>query len=88
MIVQIDKSFVKDAERIKDQRLLNRIATCINQVIGADSLDKINSVKKMKGETCFYRIRVGDYRVGFRVNGDTVIFIRVLLRKEIYKYFP
>ena len=25
MIVQIDKGFVKDAERIKDQRLLNRI---------------------------------------------------------------
>jgi hypothetical protein len=33
MIVKIDKGFVKDTERIKDQRLLNRIANCIKQVI-------------------------------------------------------
>ncbi len=88
MIVQIDKSFVKDVERIKDQRLLNRIANCINQVIHTDSLDKINSVKRMKGETCYYRIRLGDYRIGLRIVGDTLIFIRILHRKEIYKYFP
>ena len=88
MIVQIDKSFVKDAERIKDQHLLNRIANCINQVIDTDSLDRINSVKKLKDETCYYRIRIGDYRVGLRVDRDAVIFIRVLHRKEIYKYFP
>jgi mRNA interferase RelE/StbE len=88
MIVQIDKSFVKDVERIKDQRLLNRIAICIDQLIDADSLDRINSVKRMKGETCYYRIRLGDFRVGLRVDGDTVFFLRVLHRKEIYKYFP
>ncbi|MEI6436870.1 MAG: type II toxin-antitoxin system RelE/ParE family toxin [Bacteroidota bacterium] len=88
MIVQIDKSFVKDAEKIKDQRLLNRIAICIDQIIDADSLDRINSVKKMKGETCYYRIRLGDFRVGLRVDGETVFFLRVLHRKEIYKYFP
>jgi mRNA interferase RelE/StbE len=88
MIVLIDKSFVKDAGRIKDQRLLNRIANCINQVIDTDSLDRINSIKRMKGETCYYRIRLGDYRVGLRVDGYTVIFIRALHRKEIYKYFP
>ena len=88
MIVQIDRSFVKDAERIKDQRLLNRIAYYINQVIDADSLDRIHSVKKMKGETNYYRIRIGDYRIGLRADRDSVIFIRVLHRKEIYKYFP
>ena len=88
MIVRIDKSFVKDTGRIKDQHLLNRIANCINQVIRTDSLDRINSVKRMKGENCYYRVRLGDYRIGLRVDGDTVIFIRVLHRKEIYKYFP
>jgi mRNA interferase RelE/StbE len=88
MIVQIDKSFVKDAGRIKDLRLLNRIGNCINQVIDTDSLDRINSIKKLKGETCYYRIRIGDYRIGVRVDRDSVIFIRVLHRKEIYKYFP
>lgn len=88
MIVRIDTSFVKDAERIRDQRLLNRVANCINQVIGADSMNRITSAKKMIGETCYYRIRMGDYRIGLRVDRDTVFFIRILHRKEIYKYFP
>jgi hypothetical protein len=46
MIVQIDKCFVKDAYRIKDQRLLNRMANCINQVIDTDSLERIKSEKE------------------------------------------
>ena len=88
MIVKIDKSFVKDTDRIKDKYLLNRIANCINQAMNTDSLHSINGVKKIKGETNYYRIRLGDYRIGLRLVGDSVIFIRALHRKEIYKYFP
>jgi mRNA interferase RelE/StbE len=88
MIVLIDKSFSKDTGRIKDQHLLDRISNCIRQVMESDKLDKINSLKRMTGETCYYRIRLGYYRIGLRVNGDTVIFLRVLHRKEIYKFFP
>ena len=88
MIVKIDKSFVKDAERIKDQRLLNRIASTIKKVIETDSLDKIHSVTKLKGESCYFRIRMGDYRIGLKAVGEMVYFIRILHRKEIYKYFP
>ena len=53
MIVKLDKCFVKDAERIKDQRLLNRVASCIRQIIDTENPEQIKSVKKLKGETCF-----------------------------------
>ncbi|MCC5620529.1 type II toxin-antitoxin system RelE/ParE family toxin [Nostoc sp. CHAB 5715] len=33
-------------------------------------------------------MRVGDYRIGFTVAGDTITFVRVLHRKDIYRYFP
>ncbi|GIK72728.1 MAG: hypothetical protein BroJett021_17160 [Chloroflexota bacterium] len=36
----------------------------------------------------YYRIRVGDYRLGLALEGDTVILVRFLHRKEIYRYFP
>lgn len=42
----------------------------------------------MKAEGNYYRIRVGEYRIGMAVNENTAIFVRVLNRKEIYRYFP
>ncbi|HAO10876.1 MAG TPA: plasmid stabilization protein, partial [Planktothrix sp. UBA8407] len=44
--------------------------------------------KKLKGDDNAYRLRVGDYRIGFYFDGETVTFARVLHRKDIYRYFP
>jgi len=46
-------------------------------------------IKKMKGYQRYYRIRVGDYRIGCRVeHGDHVVFYRVKSRADIYRVFP
>jgi len=45
-------------------------------------------VKKLKGLGSAYRIRIGDYRLGIEYRETTVVFMRVLHRKEIYRYFP
>jgi len=42
----------------------------------------------VKGFPGYFRIRVGDYRLGFSFHNDTVTLIRFLHRKEIYRYFP
>jgi mRNA interferase RelE/StbE len=42
----------------------------------------------MKGYTNFYRIKTGDYRIGFEYKDGEIIIYRVLHRKDIYKYFP
>lgn len=88
MIVKIDKSFAKDLVQIKDQRLYNRIGDCIEQIQKADSLSQIGSLRKITLKSHYYRIRLGDFRLGIKVDGTTVIFIRALHRKEIYRYFP
>jgi mRNA-degrading endonuclease RelE of RelBE toxin-antitoxin system len=46
------------------------------------------NIKKLKGEINAYRWRIGDYRVGFFIENDTIIFARVLHRREFYRYFP
>ena len=88
MIVKIDKSFAKDLAQIKDRRLYNRIGDCIEHIQKADSLSQIGSLKKITLKSHYYRIRLGDFRLGIKVSGTTVIFIRALHRKEIYRYFP
>ncbi len=51
-------------------------------------LSEISSLKKMQGYETLYRIRLGDYRIGIEVVGEQVVFVRMLHRKDIYRYFP
>jgi mRNA interferase RelE/StbE len=44
-------------------------------------------VKKLKGEPAHFRVRVGDYRVIYRVHGDVlvIVIVRVAHRREAYR---
>ncbi len=53
-----------------------------------DSLGNLTNVKKLKAEGDYYRIRIGDYRIGLALEDSAIVFVRVLHRKEIYRYFP
>jgi mRNA interferase RelE/StbE len=88
MEVKIDKSFQKDTRKIKDKELLSTIADIITTVIDAENINQINNLKKLKSSSGEYRIKTGNYRLGIKISGNTVIFIRCLNRKDIYKYFP
>ena len=48
----------------------------------------MRNLRKLRGSDRYYRIRVGEYRVGLSVEGDTVTFVRFLHRKDVYRYFP
>ncbi|MGB5593914.1 MAG: type II toxin-antitoxin system RelE/ParE family toxin, partial [Crocosphaera sp.] len=42
----------------------------------------------LKGYQSFYRIKIGDYRIGIEADNNELIFVRFLHRKEIYRFFP
>ena len=88
MNVQFRASFAKDLQRIKDQNLLKRIQESVEQVEAAHTLYDVSDTKKLKKGKTYYRIRVGDYRIGIIVERDMVTFVRCIHRKEIYRYFP
>jgi len=88
MIVEFRKSFEKDLSKIKGEILLQRIQTVIEEVENAENLAEVNNVKKLKADGDYYRIRVGDYRIGLTISDGVIIFLRALQRKDIYRYFP
>lgn len=46
-------------------------------------------IKHMTGFRYYYRITVGDFRIGFKKTKEGYIeFMRVKHRKDIYKHFP
>lgn len=81
-------SFAKDLKNIKNKDVRQHIKDTIERVERSRSLQDLTGVKKLKGAGDYYRIRVGEYRVGIIFKGDTVVFVRCLDRKEIYRYFP
>lgn len=88
MKVEFRKSFEKDLSKIRDKELLVRVKAVIEDVENTDSLLDISNIKKLKADRDYYRIRVGDYRVGLTQDEEMMTFVRVLHRKEMYRYFP
>lgn len=88
MNIRIDTTFEKDLRKIKSKPLDQKVALLIREIITAESLTEIRNLKQLKGSDIHYRIRLGDYRVGLIVSGKTLILVRILHRKEIYRFFP
>jgi len=88
MVVRIDKSFQKDLTALRNKNLNKKVAACIEEAINAKQLSEINGIKKLIGFEIYYRIRIGNYRIGLEIQENEVIFIRILHRKEIYRFFP
>ena len=88
MKTSFHSSFAKDLRSIRDQNLLDRVAGLIQTVEQAETLRAIPNLKKLRAAGGYYRVRLGEYRVGLMVRKGIVSFVRCLHRKEIYRYFP
>lgn len=88
MKVEFNESFLKDLKAVKDKSVLAKVKATIENAEQSESLDSITHLKKMRGSREYFRIRIGDFRVGLMLEGDTLVFIRFLNRKDIYRYFP
>lgn len=89
MIVEFDKSFEKSLDKIKNKSLFAKIERIIIQCENSKSLSEIPNLKKISGFKTYYRIRMGEYRIGFeKIDNQTIRFILIAHRKDIYKSFP
>ena len=89
MIIEFDKSFSKSLDKLKDTKVKAKIEHIINDFDNAQILTDIKGIKKMVGFNSYYRIRLGDYRLGIELKpGNIARFIIVAHRKDIYKIFP
>lgn len=89
MKIRYEAGFEKDLRCVRtNKNLLNKIKELIEEIKQADEISSVNNIKKLKGYDSFYRIRIGDYRIGIEIVDCNVIFARILHRKDIYRYFP
>lgn len=89
MKVEFDRSFLKSLDKIRDLKTLQKIEVIILKCEKSNKISEIPNTKKLSGFSEYYRIRLGDYRIGFELTNNKVIrFITVVHRKDIYKKFP
>lgn len=88
MTIQFRPSFSRDLKTIRDADLLVRIQNAVEAVRQAATLRDVPNLIKLQGGGDYYRLRVGDYRLGLSIQSDAVTFVRCLDRREIYKRFP
>ena len=81
-------SFLRDLKKLPDDEIRKQVRVAILSVEAAPDLRSIPNLKKLGARGPYYRIRVGEYRIGLRIENDLATFVRVLNRKEIYRYFP
>ncbi|MCA6380017.1 MAG: type II toxin-antitoxin system RelE/ParE family toxin [Cytophagales bacterium] len=88
MITAFKKSFLKSVQSVRDKKLRELIVQCINEVETASAIQSVSNIKRLKGHREYYRIRLGNYRIGLKVESDVVLFVVFENRKDIYKNFP
>ena len=88
MNLDFKASFARDLKKVRDRKLKAKVQEVIEQVEQAHSLQEIANTRKLRGSDRHYRIRIGDYRIGLSVEGNTVTFVRFLHRRDVYRYFP
>jgi len=87
--IVFDRSFSKSIDHIASASIKKKLETIIFRIETAKSLYDIPNLKKMEGYKSFYRIRMGEYRLGFELLEDNSILLIVIAhRKDIYRVFP
>lgn len=83
------KSFLKDLAKLPKRNREQIESLVFEEIPKLDNVFTKLDMKKMKGYQDYYRIRVGDYRIGCKVEQKSqIIFYRVKSRGDIYKLFP
>jgi len=77
--IQFKPKSVKDIERLPS-RIQDRVLARIEEM----SNDLKGDVRRLTNFTPEYRLRVGDYRVLFEIEGKTIIIYRIRHRREAY----
>lgn len=88
MRVDFTKRFSRQLDNERNETLRNKLRVVVGAVMDAVTIQDISGLKKLKGHTSAYRIRLGDYRIGLFIENGKALFAAFEHRKDIYNRFP
>lgn len=88
MELEYEVGFRRDLRRLRNAALRVRVERTIADLEAASAITAISGVESIRGHSGYYRIRIGDYRLGMAVEGEALVLVRFLHRRDIYRSFP
>ena len=88
MQVDFTKHFSRQLDDLRDETLRGNLREVVERVMSASAIRDIPNLKKLKGHSSAYRIRMGDYRIGLFIEQSDALFAAFEHRKDIYNRFP
>jgi len=82
------KQFLNNLKGIKDKSLADEIEFIISAIEEANHIQAIPGIKKLKGYSGFYRIRINDYRIGVKASGTRLPWYASITVQLFTKFSP
>ena len=80
MNIEIQESAKKDLKKIDKKQALK----ILTQIKKLENYPHITNIKKLKNHYPPMRYRIGDYRILFEIENDSIIVVNIKHRKEAY----
>ena len=87
MEVTVKRMAMNDIEKLPNDLKNFVLEILFRQIPVSYNINDSHGIDKLKGFKDLYRIRIRNYRIGIKINDSKMTIIRVLHRREIYKYF-
>lgn len=87
MKLEISKDFEKSVLKIKNKEFSSSLKQIVLKILKAQSLDDVPNIKPLKGHKNYFRIRKGEYRIGFKYSNNTITLLFAGHRKDVYKNY-
>ena len=89
MNIIFTKSFEAYLCKIKNNSTRGQIGKAIEKLEVAGSLREVTGIKSFVGYSGYYRLRTGDYRIGFYLENETMVRLLIVdHRSKVYRDFP
>ena len=75
MNVKFKRTYLKDLKKLPEDIRRRTEELSFLQIPKIQKLVDMTNVKKIKGYKSFYRMRIGDYRIGFELRNGVIVFL-------------
>jgi mRNA interferase RelE/StbE len=87
MDVEVTRTFIKQLKHCPAY-IQESARVLLEALEKAESLRDLPDVKKLQGYDFYYRIRLGDYRIGMKHPEPKILVMMIVHRSSIYKKLP
>lgn len=87
MEIDVQRNFAKDMRRIPKE-IQKEVALVLQSIIAADTIADIPHLKSLRGHQNYFRIKIGQYRLGLFFDSEKFFIEAFGVRGDFYKKYP